>query len=129
MLCRQTTLAALLCATALTAAPVQAVETDPLPAFSDLLAPNRLATFLANLAIAGLRTEMEVQYDHMSTDIMRGTVSISGVTLRPTLNYDQAGQCTITIDREGFAPVERDTQRRSRRRASSRSTWSARRRR
>ncbi|NCO85740.1 MAG: hypothetical protein GW886_03825 [Rhodobacterales bacterium] len=99
MLCRQTTLAALLCATALTAAPVQAVETDPLPAFSDLLAPNRLATFLANLAIAGLRTEMEVQYDHMSTDIMRGTVSISGVTLRPTLNYDQAGQCTITIDR------------------------------
>lgn len=99
MLHRKTTLAALLCATTLTAAPARAIETDPVPGLAELLAPNRLATIVANMAIAGLRTEMEVQYDHMSTDVMRGTVSISGVTLRPQLYYDQAGQCAISIDR------------------------------
>ena len=80
------------------AAPVVA-EGDPQPGLAEFFSVNRIGTFVANTAIAALRTQMELEYDFLSTDVMRGTVSISGVVVRPLLPYDQARQCVITIDR------------------------------
>lgn len=72
---------------------------DPQASLSEFFAPDRIAMALANTAISGIRTRMELQYDHMSADPMRGIVSISGIVARPLLPYDQARQCEITIER------------------------------
>lgn len=87
--------AALAC---LIAAPAGA-EPDPQPGLTDFFSLNRIGTFFANTAIAALRTQMELEYEFLSTDLMRGTVAISGVTARPLLPYDQARQCVITVER------------------------------
>tara|TARA_R110002072_G_scaffold15828_5_gene62435 strand:- start:4518 stop:6119 length:1602 start_codon:yes stop_codon:yes gene_type:complete len=80
------------------AAPAHA-ESDPQPGLAEFFSVNRIGTFVANTAIAALRTQMELEYDFLSTDLMRGSVSISGVVARPLLPYDQARQCVVTIDR------------------------------
>lgn len=74
-------------------------EPDPQPGLAEFFSVNRIGTFVANAAIAALRTQMELEYDFLSTDLMRGSVSISGVVARPLLPYDQARQCVVTIDR------------------------------
>lgn len=87
---------------ALLAAPLTTAviaETDPQPGLQEFFSVNRIGTFMANTAIAALRTQMELEYEYLSTDLMRGSVSVSGVTVRPLLPYDQARQCVITIDR------------------------------
>ncbi|MGC1495638.1 MAG: hypothetical protein WA790_07510 [Sulfitobacter sp.] len=83
---------------AVIAAPA-AAEGDPQPGLAEFFSVNRIGTFVANTAIAALRTQMELEYDFLSTDLMRGSVSISGVVARPLLPYDQARQCVITVDR------------------------------
>jgi hypothetical protein len=80
------------------ASPI-AAETDPQPTLLEFFSINRLGTVIANSAIAALRTQMELEYEFLSTDVMRGTVSISGITARPLLPYDQARQCVLTIER------------------------------
>lgn len=82
--------------------PALAQEGDPKPGFLQLLTPDTVAQTLASISISALRTVMEVEYEHLSTDLMRGTVALSGVTLRPQLPYDRAGQCEITVQRAGF---------------------------
>jgi hypothetical protein len=47
-----------------------AFETDPQPDLLDVIAPNRIAAFIANTGIAALRSQMEIQYDYLSTDVM-----------------------------------------------------------
>ncbi|UXX82110.1 hypothetical protein [Roseovarius pelagicus] len=85
------------------ALPVGAIaEGDPKPGFMDLITPDAIAGSVASVAISALRTQMEVEYDHMETDVMRGTVALSGVTLRPQLSYDRARQCEITLARVRF---------------------------
>lgn len=79
--------------------PATAQQGDPRIGFAEILAPDRLAAIVANFGIAALRTQMEIEYQHLSTDILRGQVSLSGVTLRPQLPYDRARQCEITLDR------------------------------
>jgi hypothetical protein len=79
--------------------PATAQQGDPRIGFAEILAPDRLAAVVANFGIAALRTQMEVEYQHLSTDILRGQVSLSGVTLRPQLPYDRARLCEITLDR------------------------------
>lgn len=74
-------------------------DTDPKPGLIEFFSADRIGTFIANTAIAALRTQMELEYDFLSTDLLRGTVSISGITARPQLPYDQASQCVVTIDR------------------------------
>lgn len=86
----------------LTLAAPAIAEGDPKPGILDVITPDRIAESMASLSISALRTVMEVEYEHLSTDIMRGTVSLSGVTLRPQLPYDRARQCEITIQRAGF---------------------------
>ena len=77
-------------------------EGDPKPGILDMITPDRIAESVASLSISALRTVMEVEYEHLATDVMRGTVSLSGVTLRPQLPYDRARQCEITVQRAGF---------------------------
>ncbi len=77
-------------------------EGDPKPGIMDIITPDRVAESVASIAISALRTVMEIEYEHISTDVMRGTVSLSGVTLRPQLSYDRARQCEITLQRAGF---------------------------
>ncbi len=74
-------------------------EPDPQPGLAEFFSANRIGMFVANTAIAALRTQMEVEYEFLSTDLLRGTVSISGVVARPLLPFDQARQCVIRIDR------------------------------
>lgn len=74
-------------------------ETDPQPTLSEFFSINRMGTVVANSAIAALRTQMELEYEFLSTDVMRGTVSISGITARPLLPYDRARQCVVTVER------------------------------
>lgn len=81
------------------AAPVQAQDRDPQTSLGEFFSPERIATALANSAISALRTRMELQYEQLSADPMRGNVSISGIVARPLLPYDQARQCEITIER------------------------------
>ena len=83
---------------ALIASPLSA-ETDPQPSLLEFFSINRIGTLYSNIAIAALRTQMEVEYEYLSTDLMRGSISISGVTVRPLLPYDQARQCVITVER------------------------------
>ncbi len=80
------------------ATPLSA-ETDPQPDLLEFFSINRLGTFFANSAIAALRTQMELEYDFLSTDLIRGTISVSGITARPLLPHDQARQCVITVER------------------------------
>ena len=75
---------------------------DPKPGLMDILTVDSVAESVASLAISALRTQMEIEYEHMSTDVMRGTVSLSGITLRPQLPHDNARQCEITLQRAGF---------------------------
>ncbi|WP_272008641.1 hypothetical protein [Roseovarius sp. ZX-A-9] len=85
------------------ALPVAALaEGDPKPGLLDLITPDAIAGSLASVAISALRTQMEVEYDHMETDVMRGTVALSGVTLRPQLPYDRARQCEVKLARIRF---------------------------
>ncbi|SFR41432.1 hypothetical protein SAMN04488005_1646 [Yoonia tamlensis] len=79
--------------------PALAQTRDPLPTLGEFFSPDRIATAIAHAGISGLRTQMELQYDHMSVDPMRGIVSLSGIVARPQLPYDQASQCEITIAR------------------------------
>lgn len=83
----------------LVAHPIHAQERDPQATLTEFFSPDRIAAAIANSAISGLRTRMELQYDHLSADPMRGVVSISGIVARPLLPYDQARQCEITIER------------------------------
>ncbi|RKF13014.1 hypothetical protein D6850_16055 [Roseovarius spongiae] len=92
-------LAAMLGATL--AGPASA-QGDPRPSLMDVITPDNIAGSLASLAISGLRTQMEVEYEHLATDVMRGVVTLSGVTLRPQLPYDQARQCEVSVERIGF---------------------------
>lgn len=80
------------------AAPAQA-EGDPKPGLLDLITVDNVADSLASIAISALRTQMEVEYEHLQTDILRGTVALTGVTLRPQLPHDRARQCGITVQR------------------------------
>lgn len=77
-------------------------EGDPKPGIADIINPDRVAQSLASVAISGLRLLMEVEYAHLSTDVLRGTVTLSDVTLRPQLPYDRARQCEITVQRAGL---------------------------
>lgn len=79
--------------------PAAAQEGDPRPGYGEIFAFDRLATALANVGIAAIRTQMELEYEYLSTDVLRGTLSLSGVTARPRLPYDRAGQCEITVER------------------------------
>ncbi len=83
----------------ITAAPVLAQDRDPQASFAEFFSPDRIAMAIANTVISGIRTRMELQYDHLSADPMRGVVSISGIVARPLLPYDQARQCEVTIER------------------------------
>lgn len=81
------------------AAPLHAQDRDPQATLGEFFSPDRIAAAVANSAISALRTRMELQYDHLSADPLRGMVSISGIVARPLLPYDQARQCEITIER------------------------------
>lgn len=81
------------------AAPLTAQDRDPQVTLGEFFSPDRIAAAVANSAISALRTRMELQYDHLSADPLRGIVSISGIVARPLLPYDQARQCEITIER------------------------------
>ena len=83
----------------LAAAPAAAQDRDPLPTLGAFFSPDRIATAFAHAGISALRTQMELQYDHMSVDPMRGIVSLSGIVARPQLPYDQASQCEIRVER------------------------------
>ena len=74
-------------------------EGDPKPGLLDLITTDSIANSLASTAISALRTQMEIEYEHLATDILRGTITFSGVTLRPQLPYDRARQCEITVQR------------------------------
>ncbi len=86
----------------LTAVGPALAQGDPKPSLLDIFTPDNIAQSLAGFAISALRTQMEVEYDHIGTDVMRGRVSLSGVTLRPQLPYDRARQCEITVERIGL---------------------------
>lgn len=90
------------CCAALALTPPALAEGDPKPGILDVVTPDSIAETVAGITISALRTVMEVEYQHLSTDVMRGTVSLSGVTLRPQLPYDRARQCEITVQRAGF---------------------------
>ncbi len=79
--------------------PAQAQDRDPQTTLTEFFSPDRIASAVANSMISALRTRMELQYDHLSADPMRGIASISGIVARPLLPYDQARQCEITIER------------------------------
>ncbi len=81
------------------ATPILAQDRDPQATLGEFFSPDRIAMAIANTGISAIRTRMELQYDHMSADPMRGIVSISGIVARPLLPYDQARQCEITIER------------------------------
>ena len=81
------------------AAPTFAQDRDPQTTLTEFFTPDRIATAFAHTAISAVRTRMELQYDHLSADPMRGVVSISGIVARPLLPYDQARQCEVTIER------------------------------
>ncbi|MDO6589702.1 hypothetical protein DS901_07940 [Loktanella sp. D2R18] len=83
----------------LAATPTVAQDRDPQVTFGEFFSPDRIATAIAHTGISALRTQMELQYDHMTVDPMRGIVSLSGIVARPQLPYDQAGQCEVLIDR------------------------------
>lgn len=86
--------------TALVAAsPAFAQDRDPQATLAEVFAPDRIATVFANAAVSAIRTQMELQYDHLQADPMRGTVAITGLIARPLLPYDQARQCEITVER------------------------------
>lgn len=80
-----------------------AQQGDPRIGFAEVFAPDRLAGIVANFGIAAIRTQMELEYQHLSTDILRGQINLSGVTLRPQLPYDRANLCEITLDRMTFS--------------------------
>ncbi|WP_019953827.1 hypothetical protein [Yoonia vestfoldensis] len=79
--------------------PLSVSAQDPQATLGEFFSPDRIATALANTGISALRTRMELRYDHLSADPMRGTVAMSGIVARPVLPYDQAGQCEIRVDR------------------------------
>lgn len=81
------------------ALPAAAQDGDPRPGLAEVLDPNLFANIIAVAGISALRTQMEVSYEHLDTDLLRGTMSLSGVTLRPWLDYDRGRQCVISVDR------------------------------
>lgn len=100
----KSTLRAFCIAAGLFAVPLSpaSAQGDPKPGIFDIVTPDRVAEALASVGISALRTVMEVEYEHLSTDVMRGTVALSGVTLRPQLPYDRARQCEVTVQRASF---------------------------
>ena len=70
-------------------------EGDPSPNILELVTPDRIAETAASSSIAALRTLMELEYEHLFTDIMRGTFSLSSLILRPQVSLDSANQCEV----------------------------------
>ena len=76
-----------------------AAQPDPRPGIGDFLDPTRIGGLFANIGIAGLRAVTELEYQQLSTDVLRGQIALSGVTLRPALAYDRTRLCSVEIDR------------------------------
>jgi len=74
-------------------------ETDPKPGFGAFISPDSIATLMSNILIAAARTQVELQYDSLTTDVLRGRASLAGVRLNPAFEWDRARQCRISIER------------------------------
>ena len=72
---------------------------DPRPGLLDVLSVDRIGRTIAHSAIAALRTQVQIDYDLLTTDVMRGQIAITGVRVRPLLEYDFDSACEIVADR------------------------------
>ncbi|PIE15629.1 MAG: hypothetical protein CSA68_06315 [Rhodobacterales bacterium] len=76
-----------------------AYEADPAPSLLELFSPDKISTVVAHSLIAALRTQVEMRYDYLSSSVMQGGVSITGLQMRPRLPYDTRHLCVIKVDR------------------------------
>ncbi len=87
------------------ATPLPAVaQADPPPAgggfgWLDLIAPDLLARRLVQSGIVALRTQAEVRYDAISVDLVGGQVALTGLEVRPFLDWDDDFACVMAADR------------------------------
>ncbi len=85
------------------ASSAAAYETDPAPSLLELFSPDKISTVIAHSLIAALRTQVEMRYDYLSTSVMQGGVSITGLEMRPRLPYDTRHLCRVKVDRATLA--------------------------
>ncbi|TDL79565.1 hypothetical protein E2L08_09685 [Palleronia sediminis] len=67
--------------------------------WSELIAPDRLARSAVQSLLLALRTQTDLTWESMTVDMRRGTVALSGLTLRPMLEFDRDFDCRIDADR------------------------------
>ncbi|WP_108484055.1 hypothetical protein [Oceaniglobus ichthyenteri] len=79
------------------------------PSLWDLLKPEYLVQRVVQTGIMALRTQIDLKYGAMAVDLRVGQVTLSDLTLWPTLDWDADGSCAIEFDRVTIraAPLNR----------------------
>ncbi len=67
--------------------------------FFSVLTPERLIQSMLQSGVLALRTQIDMQYGAMSVDLLTNSVSISDVSVWPLPEWDEEGDCVVTVDR------------------------------
>lgn len=70
-----------------------------------LINPDVWAQRLLQFAIVSARTQADIQYQHLSTNVAAGTVSLSGVELWPSSDWVSNYECYINVARLSVSGV------------------------
>lgn len=97
-----TAIAALVSALAALPGPATA---ETRPSLLDFLTPENIMRRLVQVGIGALRSETELQYDHILPDPLAGEVTITGITAWPDVPWEGDG-CTVTADRATLSWAE-----------------------
>ncbi|RMD94051.1 MAG: hypothetical protein D6811_03670, partial [Alphaproteobacteria bacterium] len=92
--------------------PPALAEPPAEPGFLDLITPNRLLHGLAQSAVMGLRTQLDIKYGTLRVDIATGRMVMTDLRLWPLPEWEGGRDCMISIDRltlrtNGLEEVER----------------------
>ncbi len=69
------------------------------PGLFDVLSIDNILQRLVQSGIIALRSQLDLQYEHLSFDLVAGQTGIVGLHLWPLLDYDDSGECEILADR------------------------------
>ena len=68
------------------------------PSWFDMFRPGRLAERAVQFAVTALRTQVDVTYEAISTNMLSRRISLSNVLLWPEPPWDRAGACVVSVD-------------------------------
>ncbi len=89
----------LLATAAIAALLPAALHAQDRPSLWDMFSLDRIVQGALQSGIQMLRTQMDLKYGDLSVDLLRGRMVLSDIEAWPFLDWDEAGDCRVRIDR------------------------------